>query len=81
VIEIFESWRLVGPTCFTGLLVIHGLIRLAVMQERRRAYRDVLREISPGTMLIDRSGSRRELMVVRLPSSSAGGPGDGACYE
>lgn len=76
MIGMFEVWwRFAGPTSVAALLSIHGLIRLALMRERRKAYRDVLGAMAPGTLLIDRSGRGRELIVVRLPDDTPSGPG------
>ncbi len=71
-IRAFEgapSWALyIGPL---SMLICAGLLALAYERSRRRTYEAVLRHIPVGTLLVDKVGRRKELIIVHLPRSVA----------
>lgn len=77
VIAATPSWTLwLGLSSF---MMIAGTLILSYERCRRRTYIEVLEAIQPGTLLLDGTHHRREILVVRLthprliaPSDSVG---------
>jgi hypothetical protein len=71
-IQAFEgapSWALyMGPL---SMLICAGLLALAYERSRRRTYEAVLKHIPAGTLLVDKTRYRKELIIVHLPRSVA----------
>lgn len=71
-LEAGPSWILcIGPL---SMLICAGLLALAYERSRRRTYEAVLKQASPGTLLVDKVQHRKELIIVYLPQSIAQPP-------
>jgi hypothetical protein len=52
-----------------GFVTATGMLLLFYERSRRRTYVAILEVLQPGTLLLDRTHHRREIVVVRQPQS------------
>lgn len=59
----------VGAACLVTFLLIRGTFKLVELRSRRKTYARILECAPPGTLLVDRTGRGRELVVVRAATN------------